>query len=90
MRALVHLWNGLRPTTTASLFGVVRRDTTGAIVPQVRVNARDRSTSFARDTVTDSTGSYLITNLPVGRYAVTFEKEGFRRVVQDGVNAGGE
>ena len=65
-------------TTTASLFGVVR-DTTGAVVPQARVVARDRSTSFTRESLTDSSGDYLITNLPVGQYAVTFEKAGFRR-----------
>jgi hypothetical protein len=36
------------------------------LVPQVRVVARDRSTSFTRDTLTDGNGAYLITNLPVG------------------------
>ena len=65
-------------TTTASLFGVVR-DTTGAVVPQVRVVARGQSTSFTRESLTNATGDYLITNLPVGQYAVTFEKPGVCR-----------
>src|SRR5881394_3201107 len=69
---------------TASVFGVVR-DSTGAIVPQVRVTARNSSTSFSRGVVTDENGDYLITNLPVGAYSVTFEKNGFRRAVQDGI-----
>jgi hypothetical protein len=69
---------------TASVFGVVR-DSTGAIVPQVQVTARNSSTSFSRAAVTDENGAYLITNLPVGPYSVTFEKSGFRRAVQDGI-----
>src|SRR5438094_7762387 len=69
---------------TASVFGVVR-DSTGAIVPQVQVTARNSSTSFSRGTLTDDSGNYLITNLPVGEYSVSFEKSGFRRAVQDGI-----
>src|SRR6476646_929353 len=70
---------------TASIFGVVR-DSTGAIVPQVQVVARNSATSFSRGVLPDENGSYLITNVPVGPYSVTFEKAGFRRAVQDGIS----
>jgi hypothetical protein len=69
---------------TASVFGVVR-DSSGAVVPQVRVTARNLSTSFSREARTDENGSYLITNLPLGEYSVDFQKSGFRRWVQDGI-----
>ncbi len=71
-------------TTTATLLGVVR-DSTGAVIPQTQVTARNVLTSFTRSASTDETGSYLITNLPVGDYSVTVEKEGFRRFIQDGI-----
>jgi hypothetical protein len=71
-------------TTTATLLGVVR-DSTGAVVPQARVTARNALTSFVRSSLTDETGAYLITNLPVGSYSLMVEKEGFRRFIQDGI-----
>ena len=61
------------------------RDSTGAVVPQARVTARNVLTSFARTAATDTTGNYLITNLPVGQYAITVEKEGFHRHIQEGI-----
>jgi hypothetical protein len=82
--ALVFLAPSHAQTTTATLFGVVH-DSTGAVVPQARVTAKNMSTSFTRTADTDENGSYLITNLPVGPYSVSVEKGGFRRFVQDGI-----
>jgi hypothetical protein len=70
--------------TTASVFGVVR-DSSGAIVPQVVVGAHHTATGLTREVRSDDSGDYLITNLPVGPYSISFEKAGFRRFVQDGV-----
>src|SRR5436309_1223768 len=74
----------LPQTTTATLLGVVR-DGTGAVVPQTQVTARNVLTSFSRSAQTDESGSYLITNLPVGEYSVTAERHGFRRFTQEGI-----
>ncbi len=71
-------------TTTASVLGVVR-DHTGAVVPQVEIEARNAATSFTRSTLSDETGAYLITNLPVGEYTVTAAKSGFSKNVQQGI-----
>ena len=71
-------------TTTASLFGVAR-DKSGAVVPQAKVTAQNAGTGLSRETQTDETGAYLITNLPVGQYSLTFEKQGFRAFHQDGI-----
>jgi hypothetical protein len=75
---------GFAQTTTGTIFGVVR-DSTGASIPQATVTARNTSTAFERTALTDETGSYLITNLPVGPYSLTIGREGFRRFIQDGI-----
>lgn len=82
--AILLLRSAHAQTTTATLFGVVR-DSSGAVVPQVRVTATQSVTGFARTTITDENGDYLLTNLPVGQYIVAVEKEGFRRFIQDGI-----
>src|SRR5205807_7272887 len=71
-------------TTTASLLGVVR-DKTGAAIPEAQVTAQNVLTSFTRATVSDESGAYLITNLPVGEYTITAQKPGFARFVQKGI-----
>src|SRR5580692_1010973 len=71
-------------TTTASLLGVVR-DKTGAAIPEAQVTAQNVLTSFTRATVTDESGAYLITNLPVGEYTISAQKAGFAKFVQRGI-----
>src|SRR3982074_1907141 len=71
-------------TTTASLLGVVR-DKTGSAIPDAQVTAQNVLTSLARATVTDESGAYLITNLPVGEYTIIAQKQGFARFVQKGI-----
>ena len=70
--------------TTATMFGVVR-DSSGAVIPEAKVSARNVSTGFARDATSDDTGAYLISNLPVGQYSLQAEKAGFRRFIQEGI-----
>jgi hypothetical protein len=71
-------------TTTATIGGVVR-DVSGATIAGAKVTALNLLTSFSRETTTDESGAYLITNLPIGDYAVTAEKEGFQRYTQAGI-----
>src|SRR3954463_8385198 len=71
-------------TTTATLFGVARDDS-GAVVSAAKVTARNTATSFTRTALSNETGAYLITNLPVGPYSLAIEKGGFRRFVQEGI-----
>ena len=72
-------------TTTASVGGVVR-DVSGASIPGTKVTALNLLTSFSRTTTTDESGGYLITNLPIGDYAVTAERDGFQRYTQAGIS----
>jgi len=71
-------------TTTGTIGGIVR-DESGAGMPDTKVTAMNLLTSFTRTTTTDAHGSYLVTNLPIGQYAVTGEKPGFQRFTQAGI-----
>src|SRR5262249_1962998 len=62
--------------TTGNIVGKVS-DPSGALVPDVTVKATNQATGFARDTRTNISGEYLLTLLPVGRYTVSAEKQGF-------------
>jgi len=64
---------------TASISGTVT-DTTAAVVPQVKVTARNLATNVSRGTSTDGSGSYRITSLAPGIYDVLVERSGFKTV----------
>ena len=74
----------LGQTTTATLSGVVK-DASGALVPDVKVTARNAATGATRDTRTDSEGRYSLTNLGPGQYEVRAERTGFKTAAQSGV-----
>jgi hypothetical protein len=71
-------------TTTGTIGGIVR-DESGAGMSETKVTAMNLLTSFTRTATTDANGNYLITNLPIGQYAVTGEKQGFQRFTQAGI-----
>lgn len=70
--------------TTSTLFGTVK-DSTGAIVPDAQVVALEERTGLTRKTSTDDTGAYSFTLLPPGRYTVTAERAGFKKIEQKGI-----
>ena len=64
----------------ASITGVVR-DTSGAVLPGVTVEAASPALiEKVRSVVTDGTGQYRIENLRPGTYTVTFTLAGFATV----------
>ena len=71
-------------TGTATVVGTVT-DSTGAVVPGVRVTVRNTGTQFAYEGQTSAAGSYYIPNLPSGGYEVVAESQGFKRFVQSGL-----
>ena len=73
----------------ASIAGVVR-DTSGAVLPGVTVEASSPRSSkrFARSPPTRS-GQYKIENLRPGIYAVTFTLAGFATVKREGIELTG-
>ncbi|HXY49160.1 MAG TPA: TonB-dependent receptor [Terriglobales bacterium] len=57
-------------------------DSTGAVVPAAAVTVENLATALARQTTTSGTGSYRITELPIGRYKVTVLAPGFKTSMQ--------
>ena len=61
------------------------KDESGAIVPGATVTATNLQTQAPRTTVTDGSGFYTFPNLTPGRYTVTAELQGFRKIVRENV-----
>lgn len=71
-------------TGTATLVGTVT-DTSEAIIPGVKVTARNTATQISTESVTNATGAYYIPNLASGSYELIVEAAGFKRSVQTGI-----
>jgi len=67
--------------TTGTIRGTVK-DPSGAVIPGARVTAVLAGSSVARTTLATNDGDYVFPALPVGRYTVTVEYEGFRKFQQ--------
>jgi hypothetical protein len=73
-----------------SAFSGLVRDTSGAVLPGVTVEASSPVLiERTRTTVTDETGRYTITDLRPGTYKLTFTLTGFSSLVRDGVELAG-
>src|SRR2546425_9686320 len=64
--------------SAGSIVGFVT-DPTGAVIPDARVTATNVGTNRADDKMTDAQGHYEFPFLPVGRYKMSVEKQGFQR-----------
>src|SRR6266508_3386262 len=76
------------PTTARaqSSFAGVVRDTTGAVMPGVTVEAASPALiEKVRSVTTDANGAYRIENLRPGIYALTFTLPGFSNVKKDAI-----
>jgi hypothetical protein len=62
---------------TAAVKGTVA-DSTGAVIPQATITARNLATNGSRTVESSATGTFTIPALPVGWYAVTAQKNGFQ------------
>ena len=69
---------------TAQMSGTVTDDT-GGVLPGVTVEVTQTDTGLTRVAVTDGTGTYVLTNLPVGPYQVEATLAGFQTYVQTGI-----
>lgn len=65
--------------TTGTILGTVR-DSSGAVVPNAKIEARNDAITLVRQAVTDANGAYVIQVLPVGRYVITAVAPGFAQV----------
>ena len=67
----------LAQLTTADILGTVT-DSTGAAIPKANVTLVNVDTNLQRTTVSNDSGEYDFTLLPVGRYSVTVKVAGFK------------
>src|SRR5947207_8377546 len=67
-------------TTTAAITGTVT-DPSGALIPNVKVTARNNATNIANTARTNEAGVYNFPFLASGDYTVSAEIEGFKKVV---------
>lgn len=65
-------------TTTGSIVGTIT-DPSGAAVPGAVITVTNEATGIVAIRLTaDSSGNYVATTLPLGRYSVTVEATGFK------------
>lgn len=68
----------------ATITGTVT-DTSGAVLPEVQVTATNLGTAIRYKAVSNDLGFYSLLNLPVGSYAVQFDKQGFKALRRTGL-----
>jgi hypothetical protein len=60
-------------------------DSTGAVIPEVKLNIVNTDNGSARGTLTNSLGYYTLSLLPPGHYKISAEKQGFRVSERTGI-----
>jgi hypothetical protein len=69
-------------STLGAITGTVK-DPSGAVLPDVTVRARNVATNLEAPALTDSHGSYSVSNIPGGTYSIEFAKTGFEKERHD-------
>src|SRR5262249_3022144 len=69
---------------TAQIAGTVR-DQSGAVLPGVEVMVTHTDTGATRSAVSNESGGYVLSNLPIGPYRLEAALPGFRTFVQTGI-----
>ena len=67
-------------STTGTLLGTVQ-DSEGGVLVGATVTATQRDTGFTRSLATDAAGAYAFAYMPLGRYQVKVERDGFKAKV---------
>src|SRR5205807_1853762 len=69
---------------TAQISGAVQ-DSTGAVLPGAEITATQIDTGVSRMTISNETGYYTLSNLPLGPYKLEAALPGFRTFLQSGI-----
>jgi Carboxypeptidase regulatory-like domain/TonB dependent receptor len=75
-----HAAFGQAQANAADIEGLVK-DSTGAVVANAAVTARNPATNFTRAAITNDEGLYRIVNVPPGDYEITVEATNFKKAV---------
>src|SRR5579859_509251 len=68
--------------TLGSINGTVA-DVSGGVLGKVTVKVHNAETNLEQAAVTKDDGSFLIVGLPIGKYSVSFSRDGFKTEVHD-------
>jgi hypothetical protein len=71
-------------TNSGDIRGIVT-DATGAVMPGTTVTLLNTDTGVVRQLNTNAAGLYDAVSILPGQYRITFEKQGFQKVVRDGI-----
>ena len=74
----------LAQVTTGAVLGTVQ-DSTGAVLPGVKVTATNLDTGITRISISGDEGTYRLTNLSLGNYEVSASLPGFSTEVRTGI-----
>ncbi|MBI4444458.1 MAG: TonB-dependent receptor [Acidobacteria bacterium] len=69
---------------TGSIVGTTR-DQSGAVLPGATITVKNVETGVVRESITNDSGRYVSTNLPLGTYEVKAEVPGFQTKIRSGV-----
>ena len=67
-------------TTNQQISGQVI-DASGSAVPNATVQIANMDTNLTRTATTNESGNYVVSNLPIGRYSISVEAQGFKKYV---------
>jgi hypothetical protein len=88
MRLIFVLLSALLPTAWAQTSGTIAGkviDSSGALLREVKITARNIETGNTRTTVSSDEGTYALPGLAVGSYQIRAEYAGFRPLVRQGI-----
>lgn len=69
---------------TGSLSGTIT-DQNGAVIQGASVTVKNSATNLTRTVQANDAGHWTVTQLPVGSYSVSYEKDGFKKSTSDGI-----
>ena len=69
---------------SVTIFGTIT-DATGAVVPETSITVTNILTAAVRQTPSDTSGNYVVSQLPVGVYSVAAEAPGFKLILQEDI-----
>src|ERR1700686_1668019 len=76
---------GLAQSTNSSDLRGTVTDSTGAVIPGATVTIVNTETGVTTGLTTNSSGIYDSVSIRPGKYRITFGKDGFQKLVRDGV-----
>ena len=71
-------------TTTGSIYGTVG-DSTGAVIPDASVTAKNVQNGFTNTVSSNASGDYVFPNLAPGNYTVSAQAAGFKSTTETGI-----